>query len=40
MTLGERIKKYRKKMNYTLKELSDITKLSVGFLSNIERDLN
>lgn len=40
MTLGERIKKYRKKMNYTLKELSDMTKLSVGFLSNIERDLN
>lgn len=40
MTLGERIKKSRKKMNYTLKELSDITKLSVGFLSNIERDLN
>lgn len=40
MTLGERIKKYRKKMDYTLKELSDITGLSVGFLSNIERDLN
>lgn len=40
MTLGERIKKYRKKMDYTLKELSDITDLSVGFLSNIERDLN
>ncbi len=40
MTLGERIKKARKKMNYTLKELSDLTKLSVGFLSNIERDLN
>ena len=27
-------------MDYTLKELSDITDLSVGFLSNIERDLN
>ena len=40
MTIGGRIKKRRKKMNYTLKELSDKTKLSVGFLSNIERDLN
>lgn len=27
-------------MSYTLKELSDITGLSVGFLSNIERNLN
>lgn len=40
LTLGERIKRSRKKMNYTLKELADITKLSVGFLSNIERDMN
>lgn len=40
MNLGEKIKKYRKKKNYTLKELSNITKLSVGFLSNIENNLN
>lgn len=40
MKLGEKIKAIRKRRNYTLKELSEITKLSVGFLSNIERELN
>lgn len=40
MTIGERIKEKRKKRNYTLKNLADITNLSVGFLSNIERNLN
>ena len=40
MTLGEKIKAIRKRKNYTLKDLSDMTKLSIGFLSNIERDLN
>lgn len=40
MTIGERIKENRKKRNYTLKNLADITGLSVGFLSNIERNLN
>lgn len=40
MTLGEKIKAIRKKKNYTLKYISEATKLSIGFLSNIERDVN
>lgn len=31
MTLGEKIKIIRKRKNYTLKDLSDMTKLSIGF---------
>lgn len=31
MTLGEKIKTIRKRKNYTLKDLSDMTKLSIGF---------
>lgn len=40
MKLGEKIKSIRKKRGYTLQELSEVTKLSIGFLSNIERDMN
>ena len=40
MKLGEKIKTIRKNKDYTLKQLSEITGLSIGFLSNIERDLN
>lgn len=40
MKLGEKIKALRKNKDYTLKQLSEITGLSIGFLSNIERDLN
>lgn len=37
--IGERIKHHRKKLNLTLKELSKRTALSVGYLSNVERNL-
>ena len=40
MKIGEKIKAIRKNKDYTLKQLADITGLSIGFLSNIERDLN
>ena len=40
MKLGEKIKTIRKNKDYTLKQLSEITGLSIGFLSNIKRDLN
>ncbi|WP_410207329.1 helix-turn-helix domain-containing protein [Fusobacterium sp.] len=40
MKIGEKIKAIRKGKDYTLKQLADITGLSIGFLSNIERDLN
>jgi len=40
LELGERLKNLRKKRGLTLKQLSEITGLSVGFLSNIERELN
>ncbi len=40
MKLGNKIKAIRKSKDYTLKQLSDKTGLSLGFLSNIERDLN
>lgn len=39
MELGERLKHLRKQKGLTLQNLSDITDLSMGFLSNIERDL-
>ncbi len=39
MKLGEKIKAIRKKLGYTLQELSEKTELSIGFLSNIERDI-
>lgn len=38
--LGEKIKFCRKEKGLTLKKLSDMTGLSVGFISNIERNQN
>ncbi|NCB52081.1 MAG: XRE family transcriptional regulator [Clostridia bacterium] len=38
MALGEKIKLVRKRLGYTLQELSHKTNLSVGYLSNIERN--
>ncbi|WP_432662415.1 cupin domain-containing protein [Wukongibacter baidiensis] len=40
MQLGEKIKHFRKKKGLTIKQLSELTNLSNGFISNIERDLN
>ncbi|GAA0740608.1 helix-turn-helix domain-containing protein [Clostridium oceanicum] len=40
MQLGEKIKYFRKKKNLTIKELSQLTDLSIGFISNLERNLN
>lgn len=40
MELGEKIKAIRKRKKYTLKKLSEETNLSIGFLSNVERNLN
>jgi quercetin dioxygenase-like cupin family protein len=37
--LGSRINKFRKQSGLTLQKLSELTDVSVGFLSNIERDL-
>ena len=36
--LGEQLRAHRKRFGYTLQELSKKTHLSVGYLSNIERD--
>ena len=38
MNLGETLKKIRKQKNVTLQKLSELTGLSIGYLSNIERD--
>ncbi|SHH02438.1 helix-turn-helix domain-containing protein [Tepidibacter thalassicus] len=40
MELGEKIKYFRKKKGLTIKELSELTNLSIGFISNLERNLN
>ncbi len=40
MTLGAKIKLFRKEKNITIKELSELTNLSSGFISNIENNLN
>ena len=40
MKLGEKIKTIRKNKDYTLKQLSEITGLSIGFLSNALPILN
>ena len=37
--LGEQIRQHRKRFGYTLQEFSQKTNLSVGYLSNIERDV-
>ncbi|MDK2986561.1 MAG: hypothetical protein PWQ96_2205 [Clostridia bacterium] len=39
MQLGEQIKKIRKQRGLTLQQLADMTDFSIGFLSNIERDI-
>ena len=39
MQLGQRLNQLRKQSGLTLMKLSELTDLSVGFLSNIERDL-
>lgn len=36
--VGNIIRHHRKKKDYTLKELAEITDLSYGFLGDIERD--
>ena len=37
--IGSKIKKYRKEKKYTLKNLSEQTGLSIGFLSQLERGI-
>ena len=37
--IGKKIRYYRKQVNLTLQEISSRTGLSVGYLSNLERDL-
>ena len=37
--LGEKIRFFRKNKNITLQELSDNTGLSIGYISQIERNL-
>lgn len=38
MKVGEKIHNTRVKENLTIRELADITNLSIGFISNLERD--
>ncbi|MDY3360427.1 MAG: helix-turn-helix transcriptional regulator [Clostridium celatum] len=38
MSLGKRLKKFRKCNGLSLKELSALTNLSISFLSDIEHD--
>lgn len=40
MLIGHALKSLRQQRNLTLRELADATGLSVGFLSNLERDIN
>lgn len=40
MLVGETIKAIRAKKGYTLRQVAERTGLSVGFLSNVERDIN
>lgn len=40
MELGEKIKYFRKKKGLTIKDISEKTNLSIGFISNLERNLN
>lgn len=37
--LGNSIKKLREERNLTLKNVSEMTGLSIGFLSQVERDI-
>lgn len=38
--IGDRFKELRKEQNLTLKELSEKTGLSIGYLSNLERNIS
>lgn len=38
--IGKKLRKHRKEKNVTLAELSQKTDLSIGYLSNLERDLS
>lgn len=38
--IGKRLRDYRKEKNITLADLADKTDLSIGYLSNLERDLS
>lgn len=40
IAIGKRVKKLRLKNQYTLKKLSEETGLSIGFLSQLERDIS
>ncbi len=40
MNLGKKINDLRKQRNITIKELSSMTGLSIGFISNLERNQN
>ncbi len=40
MQLGAKLRKIRKEKSITLKELSDRSNLSLGYLSNLERDIS
>jgi len=40
MNLGNKLKELRKQRNITIKELSSMTGLSIGFISNLERNQN
>ncbi|MGL5190192.1 MAG: helix-turn-helix domain-containing protein, partial [Cetobacterium sp.] len=40
MEISEKIKLLRKDRGLSIKELSEKTGLSVGFISNLERDIN
>ncbi len=40
MDINEKIKSLRKKRGLSIKELSEKTNLSMGFISNLERDIN
>jgi transcriptional regulator with XRE-family HTH domain len=39
MTLGQKIQELRQKHNYTLRQLSKKSGCSLGFLSQVERDM-
>jgi transcriptional regulator with XRE-family HTH domain len=40
MQIGERLKSLRKERGLTLQQIADATNLSIGFLSNVERDVS
>lgn len=40
MNLGEKLKYYRKLRGLTIRDLADKSNLSIGFISNLERDIN